>query len=70
MTDELTRRIQTLEGKIVNAINEADLPPIVVDLMLSNLLYEVREAKKSYDPQVKEVVVNDEILGNGNPDPS
>lgn len=61
MTDGLTLRVQTLEKKIVDAINSANLPPIIVDLLLSNLLAEVKEAEQNYKPQLKEISLNDEV---------
>lgn len=61
MADELTLRVQTLEKKIVDAINSANLPPIIVDLLLNNLLKEVKEAEQNYNPQLKEINLNDEV---------
>lgn len=61
MTDGLTLRVQTLEKKIVDAINSANLPPIIVDLLLNNLLAEVKEAEQNYKPQLKEINLNDEV---------
>ena len=61
MTDGLTLRVQTLEKKIVDAINSANLPPIIVDLLLNSLLAEVKEAEQSYNPQIKEINLNDEV---------
>lgn len=68
MTDGLTLRVQTLEKKIVDAINSANLPPIIVDLLLSNLLAEVKEAEQNYSPQLKEINLNDEVPGNRDSD--
>ena len=64
MADELTLRVQTLEKKIVDAINSANLPPIIVDLLLNNLLREVKEAEQNYNPQLKEINLNDEVHSN------
>lgn len=68
MTDELTLRVQTLEQKIVDAINTANLPPIIVDLLLNNLLKEVKDAEQNYNPQVKEINLNNEVPCDGNSD--
>ncbi len=61
MADELTLRVQTLEKKVVDAINESNLPPIVVDLLLNNLLKEVKAAEQNYNPQLKEIDLNDKV---------
>ena len=61
MTDGLTLRVQTLEKKIVDAINSANLPPIIVDLLLNNLLAEVKEAEQNYKPKLKEIDLNDKV---------
>lgn len=65
MTDGLTLRVQTLEKKIVDAINSANLPPIIVDLLLNNLLAEVKEAEQNYNPKLKEINLNDQVPSNG-----
>jgi hypothetical protein len=67
MVDELTVRVQTLEKKIVDAVNESNLPPIIVDLLLNNLLKEVKQAELTYEPQpLKEVLLDDKLSSDGN----
>ncbi len=67
MKDVLTENIKVLEEKLISAVNESNLPPIVVSMMLTNLLYEVNDARVKLEE--KEAAKNEfEVSSGGNSD--
>ena len=61
-----TKTVKAFEQQIVTAVNQCGLPPIVCDLVLTNVLNEVRKIEeKEEDPKPHDNPVESEVEPNG-----
>lgn len=61
-----TKAVKAFEQQIVTAVNQCGLPPIVCDLVLTNVLNEVRKIEeKEEDPAPQEQPVESEVEPDG-----
>ena len=52
--DEITKRAKDMENKIVAAVNESQLPPVVAEYVLRNLLLQIQSIELSGSQEKKE----------------
>lgn len=61
-----TKAVKAFEQQIVTAVNQCGLPPIVCDLVLTNVLNEVRKIEeKEEDHEPQESPVESEVESDG-----
>lgn len=61
-----TKAVKAFEQQIVTAVNQCGLPPIVCDLVLTNVLNEVRKIEeKEEEPAPQGNVEESEVEPNG-----
>lgn len=51
MNDELTNLIMTTQQKIINAINESGLHPMILQMMLNDIQHQIADSMRNAPPQ-------------------
>ena len=47
--DELTKRVRDTESKVIEVLNDSQLPPIIIDMLLTGVLRDVKQAEAAVD---------------------
>jgi hypothetical protein len=51
MNDELTNLITNTQQKIINAINESGLHPMILQMMLNDIQHQIADSMRNVPPQ-------------------
>lgn len=60
-----TKAVKAFERQIISAVNQCGLPPIVCDLVLTNVLNEVRKIEEKEEDPAPQDASESEVETNG-----
>lgn len=60
-----TKAVKAFEQQIITAVNQSGLPPIVCDLVLTNVLNEVREIEEKEEDPAPQDASESEVKTDG-----
>lgn len=60
-----TKAVKAFEQQIISAVNQSGLPPIVCDLVLTNVLNEVRKIEEKEEDPAPQDASESEVETNG-----
>lgn len=60
-----TKAVKAFERQIISAVNQSGLPPIVCDLVLTNVLNEVRKIEEREEDPAPQDTSESEVETNG-----